>query len=423
MKSRVFKFGGASVKNADGVRNLQKILQLFKNEHIVVVISAIGKTTNLLEKIVEAWYFDKAKLPELIEELKNNHYQIVYDLGINCEEIIAQLDRFINKMQQILGEEHADNFDFDYDRIVSFGEYLSTTLVSNYLSYNQVDCTWLDAAKMIRTDNTYREGKVDWTITVKEVRNQIENAYKKSPNSIIITQGFIAGTSELLRTTLGREGSDYSASIIAYSIDAEEVTIWKDVPGVLNADPKFFPNPIKLDELPYQEAIELSFYGASVIHPKTLKPLQNKQIPLYVKSFFHPTDEGTIIANLKLKSYHPSFIIKKEQILISISTKDFSFITENHLSEIFNLLIINKIKINLMQNSALSFSICIDNKPHRIANLLKALNPNFSVKYNEKVELITIRHYNTESIDLLLKNRKIILEQKNRATLQAVVRL
>lgn len=425
MSYKIYKFGGASVKDADGIRNLQHILSLHKGEEkLVVVISAMGKTTNLMEQILDAWYYNKEELPQLCQTLKINHYQVAYDLGGNSAEIIAQLNRFFDKLMQILSEGHSDNYDFDYDRIVSFGEYLSTTIISVFLNQMGVHNHWVDACKIIRTDNTYREGRVNWEVTTQEVKKQVETI-EQTDNSkpIIITQGFIAGTSEKLRTTLGREGSDYTAAIIAYSLDAKDVTIWKDVPGLLNADPKLFPDAVKLDAIPYREAIELSYYGASVIHPKTLKPLRDKQIPLYVKSFFQPEEPGSIIKMMKEQTKIPSFIVKKDQILLTIFPKDFSFIAEENLTEIFQSFTECRIKINLMQSSALSFSVCIDNKPQRFQSLKSLLSKSYNIKYNDKVELITIRHYNKESIKKVLQNRTPILEQKSRTTLQLIIKI
>lgn len=425
MSYKIYKFGGASVKDADGIKNLQHILSLHKgDEKLIVVISAMGKTTNLMEQILDAWYYNKEALPQLCQTLKINHYQVAYDLGSNSAEIITQLNRFFDKLMQILSEGHSENYDFDYDRIVSFGEYLSTTIISVFLNQMGVNNHWVDACKIIRTDNTYREGRINWEVTSQEVRKQVESIYNSDiSNPVIITQGFIAGTSEKLRTTLGREGSDYTAAIIAYSLDANDVTIWKDVPGLLNADPKLFPDAIKLDAIPYREAIELSYYGASVIHPKTLKPLRDKQIPLYVKSFYQPEEPGSIIKMMKEQTKIPSFIVKKDQILLTIFPKDFSFIGAENLTEIFQIFAANRFKINLMQSSALSFSVCIDNKPQRFQSLKNALSKSYNIKYNDKVELITIRHYNKESIKKVLQNRTPILEQKSRTTLQLIIKI
>lgn len=425
MSYKIYKFGGASVKDADGIKNLQHILSLHKgDEKLIVVISAMGKTTNLMEQILDAWYYNKEALPQLCQTLKINHYQVAYDLGCNSAEIITQQNRFFDKLMQILSEGHSENYDFDYDRIVSFGEYLSTTIISVFLNQMGVNNHWVDACKIIRTDNTYREGRINWEVTSQEVRKQVESIYNSdTSNPVIITQGFIAGTSEKLRTTLGREGSDYTAAIIAYSLDANDVTIWKDVPGLLNADPKLFPDAIKLDAIPYREAIELSYYGASVIHPKTLKPLRDKQIPLYVKSFYQPEEPGSIIKMMKEQTKIPSFIVKKDQILLTIFPKDFSFIGAENLTEIFQIFAANRFKINLMQSSALSFSVCIDNKPQRFQSLKNALSKSYNIKYNDKVELITIRHYNKESIKKVLQNRTPILEQKSRTTLQLIIKI
>lgn len=414
---RVFKFGGASIKDSAGVRNLQKIITLFKGDSLVVVISAMGKTTNLMEQILDAWHNAPSKVKELYDQLFHYHYAIIHELENNSSEISKFVDPIFQKLSGILQEEPSEEYDYEYDRIIPFGEYLSTTIVSAFLNAHGTPNKLLDAAKMIRTDNRFREGQVDWETT----EHLIKDAFQKFPEEIKITQGFIGGTIEKSTTTLGREGSDYTAAIIAYSINATDVTIWKDVPGLLNADPKRFPDAIKLDEIPYEEAIELSYYGATIIHPKTLKPLQNKQIPLYVKSFEAPLDEGSIIADVNPSSYIPSYIIKNNQVLISIYPKDFSFIAVNNLSEIFNVLSDHHVKINLMQNSALSFSICIDHNPTVTQQLIAEFSKKYKIKYNEQVDLITIRHYNEAAIEKVIGNKKIFVEQKNRTTLQVVI--
>lgn len=414
---RVFKFGGASIKDSAGVRNLQKIITLFKGDSLVVVISAMGKTTNLMEQILDAWHNAPSKVKELYDQLFHYHYAIIHELENNSSEISKFVDPIFQKLSGILQEEPSEEYDYEYDRIIPFGEYLSTTIVSAFLNAHGTPNKLLDAAKMIRTDNRFREGQVDWETT----EHLIKDAFQKFPEEIKITQGFIGGTIEKSTTTLGREGSDYTAAIIAYSINATDVTIWKDVPGLLNADPKRFPDAIKLDEIPYEEAIELSYYGATIIHPKTLKPLQNKQIPLYVKSFEAPLDEGSIIADVNPSSYIPSYIIKNNQVLISIYPKDFSFIAVNNLSEIFNVLSDHHVKINLMQNSALSFSICIDHNPTITRSLIEEFSKKYKIKYNEQVDLITIRHYNEAAIEKVIGNKKIFVEQKNRTTLQVVI--
>lgn len=418
----VFKFGGASVKDATGVKNLASILQQYNDTQLIVVISAIGKTTNLLEKILEAYYYHKEEIPELLDTLKENHYTIVRELLEDNERLMSKLNTIFDQLEKKLQTKHSYNFDYDYDQIVSFGELLSTKLISTYLNLVGQKNIWLDSREVIRTDNTYREAKVDWKTTVPSIQKRVNEIFAKSSDSLILTQGFIGGTVERLSTTLGREGSDYSAAIFAFSVDAESVTIWKDVPGFLNADPKIFPDAVKLENIPYEEAIELSYYGATIIHPKTLKPLQNKQIPLYVKSFYQPLESGSVIGKMHLSNNIPSYIFKKDQFLITIFPKDFSFIGTENLSEIFKILSENRIKINMMQNSALSFSICTDHKPHRVDMIIKALSQNYKIKYNEKVDLITIRHYNQESIQKVLNNREIILEQKNRTTIQLLLK-
>lgn len=414
---KVFKFGGASVKDAQGVLNVKKIISLYKNEELTVVISAMGKTTNLMEEILRFWYSDKAKMQEHFNLLENYHYQIATSLEQDSQSITSSIEPLFQKLKKIISEEPSESFDYEYDRIVPFGEYLSTTIVSQYLNQNGFTNKLLDASKLIRTNNCFREGQVDWEIT----REIIQKTFQKYPEKIKITQGFIGGTLEKSTVTLGREGSDYSAAIIAFSIDAQDVTIWKDVAGLLNADPKIFPDAVKLDEIPYEEAIELSYYGATIIHPKTLKPLQNKQIPLYVKSFENPMEEGSVIANVSPNTYTPSFIFKRNQILFSVYPKDFSFIDVNSLSEIFLLLSENHIKINLMQNSALSFSICFDHDSKKLDILIQELTEKYKIKYNDQVELITIRHYTDEAIDKVIGTRKIFVEQKNRTTFQIVV--
>lgn len=417
---KIFKFGGASVKDADGVKNLHHILNLYPTEQIAVVISAMGKTTNHMEKLLDAYLADdEGLLWNLFDELKQKHYDIAQALVPNSQEIISRLDEQLNALSNILSTRHSEQYDYEYDRIVCYGELLSTTLISTYLNIVGKNNQWIDARTIIRTDSTYREAKVDWDASEGSIQVAISRAMLTS--SIVITQGFIGGNMLNLATTLGREGSDYSAAILAYSLNAESVTIWKDVPGLLNADPKFFPEAVKLDKIPYEEAIELSYYGASIIHPKTLKPLQNKAIPLYVKSFNDPTAEGSLISRHAQNNPTPSYIFKRNQILISIFPKDFSFIDTDNLREIFEILSSNRLKINLMQNSALSFSICIDNCP-RVVKVLDLLSQQYKIKYNEKVELITIRHYTDELVDKVVRQRKIYVEQKNRTTLQIIVK-
>jgi aspartate kinase len=414
---RIFKFGGASVKDADGVINLKKILDIYKDEKLIVVVSAMGKMTNQLEKVLDSWYYTPESLSVNFETVKKFHLDIAKKLEKKPDEITSVLLPILDRLFEILSEENSNNYDKDYDNIVSFGEYLSTKLISTYLNLNGYENEFACAIHLVKTDDSYREGKVLWKETEKAIREFVAIHSHKT----IITQGFLGGTLNDEVTTLGREGSDYSAAIFAYCLNAEEVTIWKDVSGLLNADPKFYPNVVKLDKISYQEAIELAYYGATIIHPKTIKPLQNKQIPLFVKSFLAPSDTGSMITNVEPAVNIPSYIFKTEQILLSIFPKDFSFIAADNLTKIFSYISKNKLKINLMQNSAVSFTICMDNKPNRFANLLKDLKEEFAVKYNMHKKLITIRHYNQEAIEQVIGNQPVILEQKSRTTLQVVI--
>jgi len=414
---KVFKFGGASVKDAEGVKNLKKILEIHKEDKLIVVISAMGKMTNQLEKVLDSWYFNPESLKNNFEIVKKFHLDIAQQLEHKTGEITSVLIPILDRLLEILSGAHSNHYDKDYDNIVSFGEYLSTKLISTYLNLNGFDNEFACAINLVKTDDTFREGKVSWEETEKAIRAFVA----LHPNKTIITQGFLGGMNSDVVTTLGREGSDFSAAIFAYCLDAKEVTIWKDVPGLLNADPKFYPDAVKLNKISYQEAIELAYYGATIIHPKTIKPLQNKNIPLFVKSFLAPSEEGSIIADVEPVEKTPSYIFKTEQILLSIFPKDFSFIAADNLTKIFALISKNKLKINLMQNSARSFTICIDNKPNRFAKLLKDLETEFSVKYNMNKKLLTIRHYTPDAIEKVIGNQPVILEQKSRSTLQVVL--
>jgi aspartate kinase len=417
MRFKVFKFGGASVKDAAAIENLHEILRRYPDDRLVVVISAMGKTTNFLEKVLHAYYNAPDQVDGLLVELQRQHEDVAERLVPDPGSIVDSIRILFARLRARLSVDHSNNYDFDYDQIVSFGELLSTTIISTYLNLTGIPNTWLDARKLVRTDSTYREGRVNWDVTVQQVRDTLLGQEAK----VFLTQGFIGGTAENLTTTLGREGSDYSASIMAYALDAESVTIWKDVPGLLNADPKRFPDAVKLDKIPYEEAVELSYYGASIIHPKTLKPLQNKQIPLYVKSFFQPDESGSVITSCPLEKRIPSIIVKDHQTLLTVFPRDFSFIAVDNLSELFAIFAQYRIRVNMMQNSALSFSICTDAEPHRIQQCVKTLQEKYKVKYNENVQLITIRHYNKQTIDKVLAGRTAILRQTSRATIQFVI--
>ena len=419
---RVFKFGGASVKDPNAVRNVKRVLDLFPEEELVVVISAMGKTTNALESLIAAHIEQTGQKQAILNDIRSFHHEILSDLFSSSDHAIhSETENCLNEIEKILNEEPMDHYDFIYDQVVSFGEILSTKIVSAYLLDQGVDNVWLDARKLVCTDNTYREAKVNWNVTQERINSAISQS--EGNKKIHLTQGFIGHTSEGLTTTLGREGSDFTAGIFAYCLDAEDVTIWKDVPGMLNADPKWFEETEKLDEISYREAIELAYYGASVIHPKTIKPLQNKQIPLLVKSFLDPESEGTIIqASNRSDGLITSYIFKRDQILISISPKDFSFIVEHNLRDIFNAFHEHRVKINLMQNSAISFSACAGGDQVRIDALINDLSADFAVKYNSGVELLTIRHYDQETIDRLTEGKEILVIQRSRQTARVVMK-
>lgn len=417
----VFKFGGASVKDANAVKNVATILQKFKGKKIAVVISAMGKTTNALERLTDAYFYKKDDPQAILEEIKTYHFSIVNDLFENKQHLFYNdLENTFVELQWAIEDEPTHSYDHEYDQIVSMGELISTKIVSAYLNHISLNNKWLDVRGVIQTDNTYREGKIDFELTENLVKKDLLPMFSSA--DIVITQGFLGGTSENFTTTLGREGSDYTAAVLSYCLNAENVTIWKDVPGVLNADPKWFANTVKIDELTYQDAIELTYYGATVIHPKTIKPLQNKNIPLFVRSFLKPDEEGTIIKDSNKKLVIPSFIFKVNQVLISIQPKDFSFIAEDNLSSIFNIFHINGVKIHMMQLSAINFSLCTDNDPIKLGNLLKDLQNDYKVLYNDNLELCTIRYYDQNTLDRVSLNKQILLEQKSRYTAQLVMK-
>ena len=418
--TQVYKFGGASVKDAQGVRNLGDILKKYAPKNLLVVVSAMGKTTNALEELNEAYMAGDSRTTALFEAIKTYHWSIVTDLfPDSTHPIYDDLANTFVEIDWILEETPHPDADFNYDQLVSIGEVLSTKIVAHFVQSLGISCKWIDARNYIQTDNTYREGQVDWEKTTQLISQSLPAILA---NEIAITQGFIGSTSENFTTTLGREGSDYSAAIFAFGLKAESLTIWKDVPGVLNADPKLFTDTQKYEQLSYAEALEMTYYGATVIHPKTIKPLQNAGISLLVKPFYAPEETGTLISEITDKqNLIPAIIVKKNQVLISISTTDFSFITENHLSELFATFANLHIKLNTMQISALSFSVCIDYDAKRFQKLQAALANGFKFKYNEALELITIRHFTPEKIDELSAGRKVYMEQLSRNTAQLVV--
>ena len=410
---QVFKFGGASVKDAEGVKNLVKIVQNYPKNNLLIVVSAMGKTTNKLEELTSAYIKRDEVMHLLFDEVKAFHFEIITELFKDqTNPIYDDVANTFVEIEWLLEEEASDSPDYLYDQIVSIGELVSTKIVAAYLNLVGIFSIWTDARNYIQTDNNYRNANVIWDKTEQEIQKHLPNFLTKG---IVVTQGFIG-------STRGREGSDYSAAIFCACLNADTLIIWKDVPGVLNADPKWFDKTEKIAELSYHDAIELAYYGATVIHPKTIKPIQNKGIPLYVRSFLEPEVEGTVIANITTPLPIPSFIFKVNQVLISIFPKDFSFIIEENLSHIFNIFHKNKLKVNTMLNSAISFSVSVDNDEEKIKQLITDLSETFKVKYNVGLELVTIRYYNQETIDRVTVNKDILLEVKSRHTCQIVMK-
>ncbi len=417
----VFKFGGASVKNAEAVRNVARIIGNYQENELIVVISAMGKTTNALENVVRAVFEEKEDPEVFIREVEQFHAEIIDDLfGKDSAEAFAISDKIFTYLRQRIKEQADQSYEQAYDQLVSVGELLSTKIVSSFLSHEGMKHEWLDARQLVITDKNFMEAKVDWEETEKAISKQFA---KTQGNTVWVTQGFIGGTKDQFITTLGREGSDFSAAIFANILEAKEVVVWKDVPGVLNADPKHFSNTELLKNISYREAIELSYYGATVIHPKTLKPLQNKGIPLKVRSFEDVSQKGSLInENGDSDSLLPSYILKSPQILISASPKDYSFMVEEQLSSLFSLFAKHKVKINIMQNSALNFSVSVDGPETRIKALIEELSKSFRVKYNSGLHLLTIRHYNKHIVDELIKGKEVLLEQRTRETIRFLLR-
>ena len=414
---KIFKFGGASVKDSDGVKNLVKILNYLGQQQTLIVISAMGKTTNSLELLVKNYFDNKDDLQYSLNEVFNFHNKILDDLfKEDNHQIFSDVKEVFENLRGFLKRNKSPDYSFVYDQVVSFGEILSTKIINSYLNYSNIRCNWVDARVLIKTDSKYRDAKLNWEITKASISKNIDTKL------LNITQGFIASDANNFSTTLGREGSDYTAAIFAYCLNAESVTIWKDVPGVLNADPRVFKKPQLLNQISYTEAIELAFYGASVIHPKTLQPLQKKEIPLYVKSFLNPEGKGTSISRgTKIDPLIPCFIVQRNLNLLKLSSLDFSFIVEDNISDIFQILHENKMKVDLIQNSAISFSVCVYDKYSRLKELISILKATFKVECTENVSLFTIRHFNENSSGEILKNNTLLLEQRTKETLQLVV--
>lgn len=407
------------MKDAAAVMNVRQILLMYQGEPLCVVFSAMGKTTNALEKLTEAWVKQDMVAFTLLDDIEKFHLLIAEELLKDAHKAIQPL---FTELRRLLQGEPPVLFDSAYDQLVPFGELLSAAIVSAYLNQNGLYNRLLDARNLVITDESFRNGRIQWDETTKRIVSAFSENVSGPAGLLTITQGFIGSSLNGHPVTLGREGSDFSAAIFAFALDAKEMIIWKDVPGVMNADPHLFRNTVKLSRITYRDAIELAYFGASVIHPKTIQPLQNKSIPLWVKSFERPKESGTLIhVPEKTDKHIPSFIVKPNQVLLSISPKDFSFIAEDGLHTIFGLLAHMGIRINLMQNSAISFSICIDNQPHKLQRLLSALSGDFRVKYNDNTELVTIRYYDQKTIDQLVNKRNVLLEQKSRLTIQLIV--
>ena len=414
---QIFKFGGASVKDAAGVRNVAKILEKVGYAHSLIVISAMGKTTNALEVVVNNYFKAPAQLPESLQTIKDFHYQIIRELfSDENHPVYWKVDGLFAELSSFLERNKSPKHSFVYDQVIGFGELLSTTIISQYLNDNGIKNNWIDVRNLIKTDSNYRDAGINWEETQTNISNNINKSL------LNITQGFLGSDANFFTTTLGREGSDYTAAIFAYCLNAKSVTIWKDVPGVLNADPRYFQHTQLLRKIPYQEAIELAFYGASVIHPKTLQPLQQKEIPLYVRSFVNPTEEGSAVCNVaSLEPKVPCFILKKEQILLSLSSRDFSFIMEEGISYIFKSLHKAQMKVSVIQNSAISFSVCVENKFDTLPELLEKLEERFKVSVTEGVTLYTIRHATEAAINEVAAGKNVLLKQVSSDTVQMII--
>ncbi len=412
---QVFKFGGASVKDAEAVKNISTIIRLYK-EPLVIVVSAMGKTTNALEEVLMHFFSQDGMAVESFSKVRSYHLQIMDQLFPKGHEVYKDVDNVFKIIELKLKDEPSMTYNFEYDQLVSYGEIISTIIVAAYLNETGLKCQWVDIRKVLKTDTSYREARVNFETSEKLARKVF------CDETLYLTQGFIGSTVDNLTTTLGREGSDYTAALLAYFLDADNVTVWKDVPGVLNADPKWFDNTVKLDQLSYTDAIELAFYGASVIHPKTIQPLKVKNIPLWVKSFYKPEEVGTMISNVEYSKLIPCFIFKMDQVLIDVYPNDLSFIAEDNLQHIFEVLSSHSLKVNLMQNTAVRFRICVNRDVSRIPDVVSKLNSRYQVTVTENLELITIRYYDQATIDRVMVNKVMLLEQRSHTTIQLLVK-
>jgi len=416
---KIFKFGGASIKDADGLRNIVGIIQKHRTE-LIVIVSAMGKMTNKFENLVDA-YFNAQDFSSIVEDIKTYHYDILNNLFDNNEDkVFSSINDLFSNLDTSLSKACSMSYDFEYDKIVCFGELLSSQIVSSFLNKSNKTNKLIDIRDCLKTNDIHRDANVDWKLSDPLINKK----FSFNSTFTYVSQGFIAGTKTNQTTTLGREGSDYTAAILAYVLDAEDVCIWKDVPGIMSADPKWMDDAVILDRISYQEAIELAFYGAKIIHPKTIQPLRKKKIPLKVRSFINPSDAGTVISSFSDKhtELETVYIRKTDQVLLSICPNDFSFMMENNISDLFAILSDNRIRVNLSQNSAISFSLCIDNPKGKMDSLLKSLENKFLVKFNDGLELITIRHHKENCLLEIIANRQVYVEQRNRGAVQFVLK-
>lgn len=418
---KVFKFGGASLKDVEAIKNVVSILDRYRDEQLIIVVSAMGKTTDALERVVMAHNEGHTETARrLLQDIKTAHDQIMAGLFDQGDDVFAAVNDLFVESEWVLDEPPHEHYDFMYDQIIGVGELVSSRIMAALLNRRGMPCQWLDARDVILTDDIYREGWVQWDETESRYARKVP-AMLEQPG-FILTQGFIGSTTENFTTTLGREGSDYTAAIFSYLSDADSMTIWKDVPGILTADPRIFENVVKLDRLSYREAIEMTYYGARVIHPKTIKPLQNKSIPLMVKSFVDPDGEGTLISDEIEDAYPPIVTIEEKQALMQISTRDFSFVAEHHISQLFSLIADQRLQVNMMQNSAISFSVCVNDIDDKVDRFIQQIDKDFKVILDRNLRLITLRHYTEGVLQNLLGGKIVMLEERSRGTVQAVVK-
>ncbi|MGN7818708.1 aspartate kinase [Chitinophaga sp. 22536] len=420
---KVFKFGGASLESVERIKQVAQIVQSFPDDKLLIVISAMGKTTNELEKVAQNFYMRKREIAaQLLYNVEQHHIQVAESLlGTRQHPLFQQLQQFFTEAEWTLGEKPLRTYDYYYDQLVGMGELLSTAIVSAFFNTIGLSNTWVDVRDVFRTDDNFRDANIDWAFTQKQVTDKVVPLFNQT--NIVIAQGFIGSTDQNESVTLGREGSDYSAAVFANMLDAESQTIWKDVEGLKNADPKLFPNTVNIPEISYGEVIEMAYYGAQVIHPKTIKPLQNKQIPLLVKCFLDKNLPGTVIKEqADTKQLPPIIVLKRNQVLLTLTSKDYAFITEDKISDIYETFHRLKVKINLMQNGAITFSCCIDHNPEKIELLIKALHNDFKISYNEALELLTVRYYQDGLLEELSNHHTVLLEQRSNITVQRLLK-